>query len=71
MYKKVELPNGFAGKEIEIRNFWKENDIIKKNFNMNKGERYFTFYDGPPTANRKATCWAYFDKSNEGYHSKI
>ncbi len=53
MYKKVELPNGFAGKEVEIRNFWKENDIIKKNFDMNKGERYFTFYDGPPTANGK------------------
>ena len=53
MYKKVDLPHGFAGKEVEIRNFWKENDIIKKNFDMNKGERYFTFYDGPPTANGK------------------
>ena len=40
MYKKVELPNGFAGKENDIRNFWKEKDIIKKNFSMNKGERY-------------------------------
>lgn len=53
MYKKVELKNGFAGKEAEIRNFWKENGIIKKNFEMNKGEKYFTFYDGPPTANGK------------------
>ncbi len=53
MYKKVDLPNGFAGKEKEVRKFWKEHDIIKKNFNMNKGERYFTFYDGPPTANGK------------------
>ena len=53
MYKKVELPNGFAGKELEIRNFWKENDIIKKNFKANEGQRYFTFYDGPPTANGK------------------
>lgn len=61
MYKKVELPNGFAGKEIEIRNFWKENDIINKNFAMNKGERYFTFYDGPPTANRETTCRSYFN----------
>lgn len=61
MYKKVELPHGFAGKEIEIRSFWKDKDIIKKNFDMNKGERYFTFYDGPPTANREATCWTYFN----------
>ena len=53
MYKKVELPNGFAGKELEIRSFWKENDIIKKNFKANEGQRYFTFYDGPPTANGK------------------
>ena len=28
-------------------------NIIKKNFNMNEGKRYFTFYDGPPTANGK------------------
>lgn len=52
MYKKVELNHGFAGKEIEIRNFWKENNIINKNFDMNKDKEYFTFYDGPPTANR-------------------
>ncbi len=32
---------------------WKEKDIIHKNFNMNEGKRYFTFYDGPPTANGK------------------
>ena len=53
MYKKVDLPNGFAGKELEVRKFWKDNDIIKKSFNANKGARYFTFYDGPPTANGK------------------
>ena len=51
MYKKVDLLNGFAGKEIEIRNFWKENDIINKNAKLNEDGRYFTFYDGPPTAN--------------------
>ena len=59
MYKKVDLSHGFAGKEKEVRNFWKENDIIQKNFNMNNDGRYFTFYDGPPTANRETTCWAY------------
>ena len=51
MYKKVELKNGFVGMEHEIADVWKEKNIIKKNFDMNKGKRYFTFYDGPPTAN--------------------
>ena len=53
MYKKVELKNGFVGMEREIAKIWKEKDIIKKNFAMNEGKRYFTFYDGPPTANGK------------------
>lgn len=61
MYKKVELTKGFAGKEAEIREFWENNDIIKKNFDMNKGAKYFTFYDGPPTANRKTTCRTYLN----------
>ena len=54
MYKKVELKeNGFVGMEKEVQNFWKDKDIIHKNFDINKGKRYFTFYDGPPTANGK------------------
>lgn len=51
MYKKVELPDGFAGMEKNVAKMWKGKNIIKKNFDMNKGKRYFTFYDGPPTAN--------------------
>ena len=52
MYKKVELTkDGFVGMERDIAKVWKEKDIIKKNFDMNQGKRYFTFYDGPPTAN--------------------
>ncbi len=52
MYKKVELKdNGFVGMEHEVSEVWKEKDIIKKNFSLNEGKRYFTFYDGPPTAN--------------------
>ena len=42
MYKKVELKNGFVGMEREVVETWKKKDIIKKNFNMNKGKRYFT-----------------------------
>ena len=53
MYKKVELKNGFVGMENEISKFWKDNDIKNKNFNVNEGKEYFTFYDGPPTANGK------------------
>ena len=53
MYKKVELKDGFVGMEREVAEGWKEKNIIKKNFDMNKGKRYFTFYDGPPTANGK------------------
>ena len=52
MYKKVELKeNGFVGMEQEVAKNWSEKDIIKKNFDLNQGKRYFTFYDGPPTAN--------------------
>lgn len=53
MYKKVELQNGFVGMEHEVAELWKKRDIVKKNFAMNEGKRYFTFYDGPPTANGK------------------
>ena len=53
MYKKVELKDGFVGMEREVAKRWKEKNIIQKNFDMNKGKRYFTFYDGPPTANGK------------------
>ena len=52
MYKKVELPKeGYVGMEKEVAEFWKQKDIVKKNFNKNEGKRYFMFYDGPPTAN--------------------
>ena len=53
MYKKVELTDGFVGMERKVAENWKKKDIVKKNFDMNKGKRYFTFYDGPPTANGK------------------
>lgn len=53
MYKKVELPQGFVGMEKEIANLWTARNVIKKNFDMNQDSEYFTFYDGPPTANGK------------------
>ncbi len=53
MYKKVELPKGFVGMENNVAKLWEEKDIIKKNLNANQDGEYFTFYDGPPTANGK------------------
>ena len=54
MYKKVELEDGkFVNMEKDVLDLWKEKDIIHKNLDKNKGERYFNFYDGPPTANGK------------------
>lgn len=53
MYKKVELSNGFVGLEKEVANLWTARNVIKKNFDMNQDGEYFTFYDGPPTANGK------------------
>ena len=35
MYKKVELPKGFVGMEKDVAGFWKDKDVIKKNFAMN------------------------------------
>lgn len=53
MYKKVELPQGLVGMEKEVANLWTARNVIKKNFDMNQDGEFFTFYDGPPTANGK------------------
>jgi isoleucyl-tRNA synthetase len=53
MYKKVDSSKGFVGMEKDILKLWEERDVIKKNFDMNQDGEYFTFYDGPPTANGK------------------
>ncbi|MEN2974882.1 MAG: isoleucine--tRNA ligase [Candidatus Caldarchaeales archaeon] len=37
--------------EEEISRWWKENNIIEKVFNMNRGAPIFAFLEGPPTAN--------------------
>ncbi|GLC31049.1 isoleucine--tRNA ligase [Clostridium omnivorum] len=53
MYKKVDSSKGFVDMEKDILKLWEERDVIKKNFDMNEEGEYFTFYDGPPTANGK------------------
>ena len=53
MYKKVDTSLNFLDREKEVLEFWKENKIFEKNVEENKGNKEFTFYDGPPTANGK------------------
>ena len=51
MYKKVDAEKSFVDMEKDTLNMWNEKDIVKKSFELNQDGEYFTFYDGPPTAN--------------------
>lgn len=53
MYKKVNASTNFVDMEKNILELWNKKNIIKKNLDLNKDGKYFTFYDGPPTANGK------------------
>ncbi|WP_029451560.1 isoleucine--tRNA ligase [Clostridium algidicarnis] len=53
MYKKIDPTKSFVDMEKSVLKLWKEKDVIQKNFDLNEDGRYFTFYDGPPTANGK------------------
>ncbi|WMJ79820.1 isoleucine--tRNA ligase [Clostridium sp. MB40-C1] len=53
MYKKVEASTNFVEMEKSIASLWNEKNVIEKSFNLNQDGEYFTFYDGPPTANGK------------------
>ena len=53
MYKKVSTSLNFVEREKEIEKFWEENKIFEKSIESRKGEKTYTFYDGPPTANGK------------------
>ena len=53
MYKKVDSSLNFLDREKEVLQFWKDNDVFAKNVAENDGQKEFTFYDGPPTANGK------------------
>jgi isoleucyl-tRNA synthetase len=53
MYKKIDNSRSFVQMEKDVMKLWDERDVIKKSFNLNEGKEYFTFYDGPPTANGK------------------
>ena len=53
MYKKVDTSMDFVGREKEVEQFWKDNDIFEKSIKEHEGDPSFVFYDGPPTANGK------------------
>lgn len=53
MYKKVDSSRSFSDMDKDIIKLWEDKDIVKKNFDLNRDGEYFTFYDGPPTANGK------------------
>ena len=53
MYKKVSTNMNFVDRERETLEFWKENDIFKKQLAESANRPTYTFYDGPPTANGK------------------
>ena len=53
MYQKVSTDLNFVNREKEVEKFWKDNDIFNKSMKIREGAPYYTFYDGPPTANGK------------------
>lgn len=53
MYKKIDNSKSFVQREKEVAELWNDKDIIKKSFELNEDGEYFTFFDGPPTANGK------------------
>ncbi|ACA55145.1 isoleucine--tRNA ligase [Clostridium botulinum] len=53
MYNKIDSNKSFVQREKGIADLWKNKGVIEKSFNLNEDGEYFTFYDGPPTANGK------------------
>ena len=53
MYKKINGDMNFVSREMEVLDFWRENDIFNKTLEQTKDGKEFSFYDGPPTANGK------------------
>ena len=52
-YDKVNTDLNFVEREKDVNRFWKEEDVFLKSMKIREGAPYYTFYDGPPTANGK------------------
>jgi isoleucyl-tRNA synthetase len=53
MYTKVDSSLDFTSREKEVLEFWKQNKVFEKTLDKTKGNKEFSFFDGPPTANGK------------------
>lgn len=53
MYKKIEQGRSFRQMEDGVLKLWDEKNIVKKSFRLNENGEYFSFNEGPPTANGK------------------
>lgn len=51
MYKSFPENIKLPDLEKEILSFWKDNNVFEKSITSKSGEKTFTFYEGPPTAN--------------------
>ena len=53
MYDKVPTNPNFVELEKETARFWQDEHIFQKSMEQREGDKTYTFYDGPPTANGK------------------
>ena len=53
MFKQYKERVSYPEIEENILKFWRENSIFKKSIETREGNKNFTFYEGPPTANGK------------------
>ena len=53
MYNKVDTKLNFPEKEKAIVKFWEENKIFEKLVKKNEKGEFYSFFEGPPTANGK------------------
>ena len=51
MYKPLDMKESPAHLEARLRDYWKQNDIIRKSEDFREGQPKYVFYEGPPTAN--------------------
>ena len=51
MFKPVGSRVDFARLEQDILEFWRGNDIFRRSVEARRGQKRFTLYEGPPTAN--------------------
>lgn len=71
LYEKVPASVNFVEREKQTEKFWHDNDIFRKSMEQRKGDKTYTFYDGPPTANGKPPHRSRSYPSYQGYDSEI